>query len=277
MSTMEFVDSHCHIHEANALLTLLSGDALVQNKWTQAGITDAQPLIDEATAAGVTRLMLVGCSLTDSELAVVLADTQPRCWASIGIHPHETKTHLNSSAQTRFKALASQVSVKAIGECGLDYFYEHSPKKDQFSVLEFQLQVAQDYQLPVIFHVREAFEDFWPIFDNFHRLTGVIHSFSSHQKHLEEALSRGLFIGLNGIMTFTRDKAQLSTAKNIPLDRLLLETDAPFLTPTPERGKICKPKHLVLTAEFLAGLRDESLEHLANVTTQNACNLFGLT
>lgn len=270
---MQFFDTHCHIHEVT---TALDGDAMVQNKWAKAGITDPRPLIDEASAAGVSRLMLVGCSMRDSELALELATERPRCWASIGIHPHEAKHHLDAETQVAFARLAGDEKVKAIGECGLDYFYSHSTKEDQVSLLEFQLQLAQDHKLPLIFHVRDAFEDFWPILDNFRGLQGVIHSFSSHAQHLEQALSRGLYIGLNGIMTFTKDEAQLRAARAVPTDRLLLETDAPFLTPAPERGTICTPKHLVLTAEFLAGLRGESVQQLADATTHNACNLFGL-
>lgn len=274
---MELFDTHCHIHEAIGPATSDNGeDVFVQNKWANVDITDPQPLIDEASAAGVTRLMLVGCTLRDSQLAVTLASKQERCWASIGIHPHEAKAHLDTTTQANFAALAKDPAVKAVGECGLDYFYSHSPKADQVALLEFQLQLAQDHNLPLIFHVREAFDDFWPIFDNFKGLRGVIHSFSAGMQDLDQVLSRGLYVGLNGIMTFTKDQAQLAAAKAIPLESMVLETDAPFLTPAPERGTICKPKHVVLTAEFLAGLRDESIEQLANVTTQNACNLFGL-
>jgi TatD DNase family protein len=275
---MEFVDTHCHIQEVirDTAENAHGEEALVHNKWAKAGITDPQSLIDEAAGVGVTRLMLVGCSLRDSERAIALATKQPKCWASVGIHPHEAKEHLSKETQRAFAALASDPLVKAVGECGLDYFYAHSSKEDQFALLEFQLQLAQDNNLPVIFHVREAFDDFWPIFDNFKGLRGVIHSFSADSVVLEQILTRSLYVGLNGIMTFTKDQAQLAAAKLIPLESMVLETDAPFLTPTPERGTICKPKHIVLTAEFLAGLRDESIEQLANVTTQNACNLFGL-
>ncbi len=274
---MEFVDTHCHIQEAIGPSTTENGEAaFVQNKWANADCVDPQPLIDEAMTAGVTRLMLVGCTLDDSKLALVLAGKQQRCWASIGIHPHEAKAHLDPETQASFAALAKDPNVKAVGECGLDYYYSHSSKTDQITLLEFQLQLAQDNDLPLIFHVREAFADFWPVFDNFKGLRGVIHSFSASIQDLEQVLSRGLYVGLNGIMTFTKDEAQLAAAKAIPLESMLLETDAPFLTPAPERGTICKPKHIVLTAEFLAGLRDESIEQIAESTTRNACNLFGL-
>jgi len=121
-----------------------------------------------------------------------------------------------------------------------------------------------------------AFDDFWRIFDDYQGIRGVIHSFSASQKELEAILKRNLYVGLNGIMTFTKDEAQLAAAKAVPIDRLLLETDAPFLTPAPERGTICRPKHVRATAEFLAGVRGESLQHIASIPTQNACSLFAL-
>ena len=167
--------------------------------------------------------------------------------------------------------------IVAIGECGLDYFYEHSPKKDQIKLLHFQLALAQHHELPVILHIREAFDDFWPIFDEYKGLTGVVHSFTATTKELDQALGRGLYIGLNGIMTFTKQADQLDAAKAVPLDRLLLETDAPFLTPAPERGTICQPKHVVLIARFLSKLRGDSRDSVAHASTANAAKLFRVT
>ncbi len=267
------MDTHCHIHEATMGT---GGDEFVRNKWEKAGITSPDRLIKDAEVAGITRLICVGCTLRDSEMAVDLAGTQPNCWASVGIHPHEAKYHLSKATQTTFAELVSRPRVVSIGECGLDYYYLHSPKPAQREILEFQLELAQKHDLPLIFHVREAFPDFWRILDNFGRFRGVVHSFSSDRAELEQVLSRGLYVGLNGIMTFTKNTQQLEVAKAVPIDILLLETDAPFLTPVPERGTICQPKHLRVTAEFLAGLRDEDLADLAKITTQNACNLFSL-
>ena len=166
--------------------------------------------------------------------------------------------------------------VIAIGECGLDYYYNNSPKNNQIESLHFQMQLAQANNLPMIFHVREAFDNFWPIFDQYRGLRGVVHSFTANSKVLEQILSRDLYVGLNGIMTFSKDQHQLNAAKNVPLTKLLLETDAPYLTPTPLRGTINESKNIVLIAEFLANLRSEDVGVLATQTTLNANQLFGI-
>ena len=215
--------------------------------------------------------------MADSELAVAFAQKHEGVWASIGIHPHEAKDHLGRDTQARFAALASLPKVVAVGECGLDYFYGHSPKEDQAAVLRFQLELALEYSLPLNFHVREAFDDFWPIFENYRGVRGVLHSFTDSQENMERAVAHGLYIGVNGIATFTRDEAQLVTYRTIPQHSLLLETDAPFLTPKPFRGKVCEPKHVVHTAEFLAELRGTTVSELAVTTTTNARKLFKRT
>ncbi len=255
---MEFMDTHCHIH-----------------------FPDYELAEDEVIAAakqdGVTRLLCVGCTLPDSQAAVSMAARHDNIWATIGLHPHEGARYVHDHhALQQFRELATKPKVVAIGETGLDYYYNHSPKEDQQQLLKFQLELAQEHNLPLIFHVREAFDDFWSIVDQYPGVTGVVHSFSASQQVLEQILKRDLFVGLNGIMTFTKDKDQLAAAKAVPLSKLLLETDAPFLTPVPFRGKICQPKHVVVTARFLAALRGESLEQLAQATTDNARKLFKL-
>ncbi|MBP7807113.1 TatD family hydrolase [Candidatus Saccharibacteria bacterium] len=254
---MQFVDTHCHIHFADYAL-------------------DPEQVLEAARADGVTQLLCVGCTLGDSQAGVEFAERHEGVWASVGLHPHEAKEYVNDDhALQKFRELAGQPKVVAIGEIGLDYYYNHSDKADQIELLRFQLTVAQAQKLPVILHVRDAFADFWPIYDEF-KLPGVIHSFSAGTDELEQILQRDLHIGLNGIMTFTKDHDQLAAAKAVPLNRLLLETDAPFLTPSPFRGTICQPKHVRVTAEFLSSLRGESLGQLAAATTANARNLFTL-
>ena len=255
---IELVDTHCHIHFPDYEL-------------------DPEEVIEAAAADGVTLLIAVGCTLRDSELGVEMAQRHDNVWASIGIHPHEAKDYVNDSLKLqRIRNLATEQKVVAVGEIGLDYYYEHSPKEEQKQLFRFQLDIAAEHNLPVIFHVRDAFDDFFEILDDFKDIRGVVHSFSSNRGDLERILERGLHVGLNGIMTFTKNQEQLEAAKAVPLEKLVLETDAPFLTPVPFRGKICQPKHVRVTAEFLSDLRDESLEELAFATTRNAKTLFNL-
>ncbi len=270
----EFVDTHCHIHEASVET---GGNDYVREKWAKNGFTVPGQLINEAVAVGVKRMICVGCTLRDSQMAVKLAQSSEHCYASIGIHPHEAKDHLDKHVQASFVDLVKEDRVVAIGEFGLDYFYNHSDKADQLKILEFQLDLAKKHDLPCIFHVREAFDDFWPVFDRFPGIRGVLHSYTDNQANLDKALSRGLYIGVNGIATFAKEEEKRVMYVTIPQQSLLLETDAPFLTPAPNRSIICQPKHIVQTAEFLAGIRDETIEQLAQATTQNACNLFSIT
>lgn len=269
---MQFFDTHCHIQESEEASNLQDA---TQKKWHQIGNPLADDLIAAAHAVDVTFMMCVGCTLEDSRRALALTETRKNIWTSIGIHPHEAQAHLNEPGTLEaFAALATEPSVKAVGECGLDYYYEHSPREAQQKVLRFQIELALKHDLPMIFHVRDAFDDFWQIFDSYKGIRGVVHSFTATEKELQQILDRGLYVGLNGIMTFTKDQEQLQAAASVPLDKLVLETDAPFLTPKPFRGTICEPKHVRATAEFLAALRGETLDELATVTTQNAHMLF---
>jgi TatD DNase family protein len=267
----ELVDTHCHIQSIGQT----GGERTTRQLWAKSGL-NADHVIDQAAQAGVTRLICVGCDLDDSRLAVDFAADHETCWTSIGIHPHEAKHHLAGEKLSEFAALTEHPKVVAVGECGLDYYYEHSPKADQIKVLEFQLELAQAAGLPLIFHVRQAFDDFWPVLANFKDVKGVLHSFTDNADNLSKGLERGFYIGVNGIATFAKDTDLLAVYRSIPLDQLLLETDAPFLTPTPHRGSINEPQRVTDVATFLAKLRGESLEELAKITTANACRLFSI-
>jgi TatD DNase family protein len=255
---MRYVDTHCHVHFADYE-------------------HDAGVVLAKAALSGVTKVICVGCTLSDSQAGVEFVNHREGAWASIGLHPHEGSVYVDDHrALQQFRDLADKPKVVAIGETGLDYYYEHSTKEDQQKLLRFQLDLAIEHNLPLIFHVRDAFEDFWRIYDEYEGLRGVVHSFTATEKELDEILSRGLYVGLNGIITFTKNQEQLEAAKKLPLDRLLLETDAPFLTPVPFRGRICEPGHVIVTAEFLSHIRGEELEQLAAATTQNAKRLFNI-
>jgi TatD DNase family protein len=271
---MEIVDSHCHIHEAQSEM---SSNDPVRAKWLKANKGNPDQIIEDAVAAGVTRMICVGCDVADSQVAVEFVQGRPRTWASIGIHPHEAQRYIGKTdSLVAFAELAQRQKVVAVGECGLDYFYEHSPKEAQEKILRFQMELAIEHDLPMIFHVREAFDEFWPIFDSYKGIRGVIHSFTSTRQVLDQVLSRGLYVGINGIMTFSKQKEQLDAARAVPLERLLIETDAPYLTPEPYRGTICEPKHAATTLSFVAELQGLTDQEIAVASTQNACRLFNL-
>jgi TatD DNase family protein len=251
------IDTHCHIHEAN---------------YPQ----DAAEAITRAHHAGVGAMICVGTGEQSSREALDFTTNHESVYASIGVHPHDTKDGYAKIA-TLAKENTTNSKLVAIGEIGLDYFYTHSPREIQVQALEEQLQVALNHNLPVIFHVREAFDDFWPIFDNFPSLRGVLHSFTDTKRNLEEALKRELFIGINGISTFTKDVNQQEMFRLVPLDHMLFETDAPFLTPTPLRGSINEPAFVRHIAEFHAKRRNILLEEIAARTTANARALFALS
>jgi TatD DNase family protein len=254
---MQFVDSHCHVHFDDFL--------------------NPQEVLESAAASNVTKVICVGVSLGDSQKAVDFAKQHENVWATVGAHPHDGLDYLqNPQAEELLNKLSNSPKVVAIGEIGLDYFKDYSPREDQKKALVQQIELGLKTGLPFVFHVRDAWDDFWQIFDSYQGIHGVIHSFSAHTEQLEQALSRNLYVGLNGIMTFTKDEQQLEAAKKVPLNKLLLETDAPFLAPKPFRGQTCEPKHVLATAEFLAGLRSEKLEDIADATTKNATELFNL-
>ena len=274
---IELFDTHCHIHEMVRRVTP------VYDKW-HSDDTGRTPegVIAAAREASVTRMLCVGTTLADSELAVEFVSGREGLWATVGIHPHEAHRHRSPDARRRFAALLearkdspSASKIVGIGECGLDYFYDHSPREDQIEILKFQMELALEHDLPLSFHVRQAFKDFWPVFDSYRGagLRGVLHSFTDTPENMEQAVKRGLHFGVNGIATFTKPE-QLVIYRTIPADLLLLETDAPFLTPVPFRGRICEPKHVRDTAEFLAELRGNNLADLAATTTSNAQALF---
>ncbi len=248
------IDTHCHVHEAEYPL-------------------DSVETMRRAEAAGVSTVLCVGTSERSSEEAIAFAEEHDAAFAVVGVHPHDTKDGYGAIV-----GLARKKSPKlvAIGEIGLDYYYGHSPRDVQIRALESQIQTALDNDLPIVFHVREAFEDFWPVFDNFHGIRGELHSFTDTQVNLDKGFERGLYVGVNGISTFTKDPAQQQLFANIPLDRLLLETDAPFLTPTPYRGTINEPAYVSEVARHHASLRGISLQTVAQATTDNATSLFRL-
>ncbi len=273
----ELVDTHCHIQSAGQVPGRSRGEKVTRELWAKAPGMTGDSIIAAAADSGVTRLICVGCDLADSRLAAEFVKGRDNCRASIGIHPHEARHYAGDRQKLAdFAKLADEPKVVAIGECGYDFYYNHSPKADQAAVLKFQIELALEHGLPMIFHVREAFDDFWPVFDGYEGVRGVLHSYTDSAANLAKALERGLYIGVNGIATFTKNPAQLGVYKSVPLDKLLLETDSPFLSPEPHRGRPNTPERIADIAGFLADLHGESLDRLAAATTANAGKLFGL-
>lgn len=247
------IDTHCHIHESSYPL-------------------DADEVLDEARHNEVGKLICVGTSLESSRQALAFAENRDGVFASIGVHPHDSKDGTSGLS----KLIGQSKKIVAVGEIGLDYYYSHSSRDVQIRELENQLQVALDNNLPVIFHVRDAFDDFWPIFDNFSQIRGVLHSFTDNRSSANRALERGLFIGINGISTFTKNTDQIELFKSIPLEKTLFETDAPFLTPSPFRGKVNRPSLVSEVARQYAASRAVDFDAVCAQTTINAEKLFSI-
>lgn len=256
--TPTLIDTHCHIHESGYTL-------------------DRELVLKRADEAGVKKILCVGTKQVSSDDAVSFAAKYGGVYAAVGVHPHDAKDGWGLIGDLA-GADASQGNSKlvAIGEIGLDYYYSHSPRHVQLEALQAQIEIAIRHDLPVIFHVRDAYDDFWPIFDSFKGVRGVLHSFTDTQANLEEGLKRGLFIGVNGISTFTKDEARKAMYNTIPLNRLLLETDSPYLTPVPFRGRVNEPAYVSEVAKHQANARGIPFGDIAASTTANAEALFAL-
>lgn len=253
---MRLVDTHCHVHESEYPI-------------------EAKEVQRQSMEKGVDTIICVGTSVRSSREAVSYALGNKHVHCAVGIHPHDA---YESTAGIGWilKEKQPQNKIVAIGETGLDYYYNNSPKEMQIKRFEEQLQFARDYDLPVIFHVRDAFDDFWPIVDNFSGVKGVLHSFTDVMKNAETGLGKGFFIGLNGISVFTKDAAQHEMFDQLPLDSIVFETDAPFLTPPPHRGKVNMPSMIYDIATYHAERRGLSVEEISHATTTNAQKLFGV-
>ncbi|MCW2412069.1 MULTISPECIES: TatD family hydrolase [unclassified Sphingobium] len=251
------VDSHCHLNYE--------------------GLVEDQPaVLARARAAGVGTMLNISTREREWAAIIGLAEREADVWASVGIHPHEADSHAHVDT-AKLVAAATNPRVVGIGETGLDYYYDHSDRAQQQTSFRAHIAAARETGLPIIIHTRDAEADTAAILrDEMGQgtFTGVIHCFTASDAFADIALELGLFISISGIVTFKNAKALQQTAARIPVDRLLVETDSPFLAPVPHRGRPCEPAFVADTARFLADLRGESLEALTQATTRNFFALF---
>lgn len=250
-------DSHCHLND-------------------EAFENDAEAVFDSAIAANVRRMMVVGFDLPSSRAAVALAEKHEEIWAAAGIHPHDASVW-NDDVANELRELLHHPRTKALGEIGLDYHYNYSTSEEQLKAFREQMQLARELGKPVIIHSREATADTMMVLNEFSSLiAGVMHCFAGSRETAEECLNKGLYISFSGSVTFKNAHKLAAVAAEIPSERLLVETDCPYLTPMPFRGERNEPFRVTLVGEKLAELRGVSSEEIEKLTCDNASRLFGI-
>ena len=248
--TMQLVDSHCHLDDS---------------KFDD----DREQTIDRARAAGVERMLAIGTGNgpPDLEAAIRLADRHLFIYATIGVHPHDA-SKADEESFVRLRALAAHPKVLAIGEIGLDYHYDFSPRPVQREVFARQLALAAETGKPVIIHTREAWDDTMAAISDL-PYGGIMHCFTGDPAQARQALDLGFHLAFGGVLTFPKADAVREAARLTPADRLLLETDCPYLAPVPHRGKRNEPAFMLETARRLAAIRSCTIEAIAETTTRN--------
>lgn len=230
--------------------------------------------LERARGAGVQAVLVPATGREDLDLVAELAGLEEgRVFAAIGFHPHEA-AGCNTAWRRRVEKLLGSPGVVAVGEIGLDYHYDLSPREDQRTVLAWQLGLARERGLPVVLHHREAWQDFLAALDTVPGVRGVAHSFTEGGAGVAEVTSRGLFVGISGMVTFPRADNVREAAKGVPVDRLLVETDSPYLAPVPHRGKRNEPAYVKLVAAAVARVRNVELEVLEAETDAAFRELF---
>ncbi len=251
------VDSHCHL-EYKGL------------------VEDREGVLTRAREAGIGGFLNISTRQSEWDQVVATAAREPDVWASVGIHPHEADAHADLGEGVLLAA-TEHPKVIAIGETGLDYYYDHSDRETQRALFRMHIAVARDTGLPLIIHTRDAEADTAEILaDEMARgpFPALIHCFTASADFARTVLDLGLTISLSGIVTFKNARELQAVARELPADRMLVETDAPFLAPIPNRGKVCEPAFVAQTARFVAELREVGFDELAATTTHNFFNLF---
>lgn len=236
--------------------------------------TDRAALLSQLPGLGLALVMNPGCSLASSRAAAALAENYDYVYAAVGSHP-DAADEVTEDVLEQYRQLARQCpKVRAIGEIGLDYHYEDIPREVQQRAFRAQMALARELELPVIVHEREAHEDGMQIVEEFPQVTGVFHCYSGSLEMAKVLIRRGWYIGFGGVLTFKNARKAVEAASQIPLDRLVLETDCPYMSPEPFRGRRNDPGRLHLVAERLAQLRGLSAEEIENITLENGKRLY---
>ena len=237
---------------------------------------DREAVLQRAAEAGLVAIVTVGTTLPDCEKAVALAQRYAPVYAAVGIHPHEVK-EIDGATYAALRTLACREKVVAIGEIGLDFFYDHSPRDLQLRCFGEQLALAEELDLPVIIHDREAHAETLEILASGKgRLRGVLHCFSGDWAMARQCLDWGFYLSIAGPVTYKKSETLREVARQMPIERLLIETDAPYLSPQPFRGKRNEPAYVVETARCVAEIRGMPVEEFKGLTADNARRLFGL-
>lgn len=235
---------------------------------------DRAEVLSFVKSNGVNRIIDCGCDLKSSLSAVKLSEKYDFIYAAVGVHAHEAEEATETDF-SEIRKLYTLEKVIAVGEIGLDYHYDFSPRDRQIEVFERQLLLANEWNLPVIIHDREAHEDTLRLLKKY-RPKGVVHCFSGSVESAKEVLALGMYIGFGGAVTFKNARKPVEVAKYVPDDRLLLETDCPYMAPVPFRGKRCDSSMIAASAEFIAGVRQVDTQTLINQCHDNARLLFGI-
>ena len=254
---MRLIDSHCH----------LNYEGLVERQ---------NEVLENARHGGVRGFLNISTRQREWGDVISVAERHSDVWASVGVHPHEAYAHPDLGASALVEA-ANHPRVIAIGECGLDYYYDKSDRQAQRERFEAHIEAARETRLPLVVHTREAEEDTAEILERAVKekgVTGVLHCFTGSAELARKGLDLGFFVSLSGIVTFKNARDLQETAKWLPADQMLVETDSPFLAPVPHRGQKCEPAFVADTASFVAELRGEDVGALADTTTANFFKLF---
>lgn len=267
---MRSIDSHCHL------------DFEPLSK-------ELEAVLGRAKAVGVEKFINIGSSMRGSERSLEIAENYPNVWATVGLHPHDAESLMDfDGTMEKIRELASHDKVVAIGEVGLDYFDAESQgkvscdvKESQKKLFLAQLEIAIEKKLPIVFHVRDAWDDFFSIIKNYKLKNlnypkGVVHCFTGDEKIAKKAVDLGFYIGFTGFITFDQPKFDhiREAAKTTPLEKIIVETDAPFLAPEPYRGKPNEPAYVIEVIKKLAEMRNISAKEIANITAANTEKLF---